>query len=100
MFISEFLNGIIGIGLGNEDWNYSAPHGAGRVMSRKEARHSLGLCDYYQDMVGIFAPSINFATIDESPRVYRNLDYVVNSIKDTVKVEKIIYPIFNFKAID
>lgn len=89
---------IIGIGKGNEDWNYSAPHGAGRTMSRNIARQSLSMEDYKQSMEGIYTTSVNEDTIDEAPMVYKPMKEIIEHIKDTVEVEKIIKPIYNFKA--
>lgn len=89
---------IIGVGKGNEDWNYSAPHGAGRTMSRNIARQSLSMEDYKQSMEGIYTTSVNEDTIDEAPMVYKPMEEIIEHIKDTVEVEKIIKPIYNFKA--
>ena len=89
---------IIGIGKGNEDWNYSAPHGAGRTMSRNIARQTLNMEDYKNSMNGIYTTSVNEETIDEAPMVYKPMDEIIEHIKDTVEVEKIIKPIYNFKA--
>ena len=89
---------IIGIGKGNEDWNYSAPHGAGRTMSRNIARQTLNINDYKKSMDGIYTTSVNEETIDEAPMVYKPMQEILEHIKDTVEVEKIIKPIYNFKA--
>ena len=89
---------IIGIGKGNEDWNYSAPHGAGRIMSRNIARQTLNMQDYKNSMNGIYTTSVNEETIDEAPMVYKPMEEIIEHIKDTVEVEKIIKPIYNFKA--
>lgn len=89
---------IIGIGKGNEDWNYSAPHGAGRTMSRNIARQTLNMEDYKNSMNGIYTTSVNEETIDEAPMVYKPMEEIIEHIKDTVEVEKIIKPIYNFKA--
>ena len=89
---------IIGIGKGNEDWNYSAPHGAGRVMSRNIARKTLNIDDYKKSMDGIYTTSVNEDTIDESPMVYKPVEEILEHIKDTLEIEKIIKPIYNFKA--
>lgn len=89
---------IIGIGKGNEDWNYSAPHGAGRTMSRNIARETLNLEDYKKSMNGIYTTSVNKETIDEAPMVYKPMEEILEHIKDTIEVEKIIKPIYNFKA--
>ena len=89
---------IIGIGKGNEDWNCSAPHGAGRTMSRNIARQTLKMEDYKDSMNGIYTTSVNEETIDEAPMVYKPMEEILEHIKDTVEVEKIIKPIYNFKA--
>lgn len=89
---------IIGIGKGNEDWNYSAPHGAGRTMSRNIARETLKLEDYEKSMQGIYTTSVNEETIDEAPMAYKPMEEIIEHIKDTIQVEKITKPIYNFKA--
>ena len=89
---------IIGVGKGNEDWNYSAPHGAGRTMSRNIARHTISMEDYKDSMKGIYTTSVNEDTLDESPFAYKPMEEILEHIKDTVDVTKIIKPIYNFKA--
>ena len=89
---------IFGIGKGNEDWNYSAPHGAGRTMSRSKAKESILLEEYQKAMDGIFTTSVNKSTIDESPMAYKTMDEIIGNIKDTVEIVDIIKPIYNFKA--
>ena len=89
---------IIGIGKGNEDWNYSAPHGAGRVMSRSKAKELVNLEDYKKQMVGIYTTSVNEHTIDEAPSVYKPKKEILNLVKETVDILGIIKPIYNFKA--
>lgn len=89
---------IIGTGKGNEDWNQSAPHGAGRVMSRTKAKELVSLEEFEKSMDGIYTTSVNQSTIDESPMAYKTLDEIVENIKDTVDVLAIIKPIYNFKA--
>ena len=89
---------IIGRGKGNPDWNWSAPHGAGRIMSRMKAKETLSLDDYRKSMDGIFTTSVSESTIDEAPQVYKPLDEIAECIADTVEIEKIIKPIYNFKA--
>lgn len=89
---------IIGSGKGNDDWNQSAPHGAGRLMSRSKAREVVKLEDYQNSMIGIYTSSISSATIDEAPMVYKPLEDIVNHIHDTVEILKIIKPIYNYKA--
>lgn len=89
---------IIGIGKGNEDWNCSAPHGAGRVMSRIEAKKTVSMDDYENSMSGIFTTSVSEDTLDECPMAYKPMEEILKNIKPTVSVEKIIKPIYNFKA--
>ena len=89
---------IIGIGKGNPDWNYSAPHGAGRIMSRSKAKELVSLEEFEKSMNGIWTTSVCQSTIDESPMVYKPIKEIVENIKDTVTIEKIIKPIYNFKA--
>ena len=89
---------IVGIGKGNEDWNCSAPHGAGRLMSRAKARENISLEDFKASMEGIYTTSVNQSTLDESPMAYKPMDEILENIKDTVEVECIIKPIYNFKA--
>lgn len=91
---------IIGIGKGNPDWNYSAPHGAGRVMSRAKAKEFVSLDEYKASMQGIYSTSIDISTIDESPMAYKPMDEIIRNIEDTVEIERIIKPIYNFKAGD
>ncbi|MBQ5425424.1 MAG: RtcB family protein, partial [Bacteroidales bacterium] len=83
---------------GNDDWNCSAPHGAGRLMSRTKAFDSITLDDFKQSMSGIFTTSVNNDTIDESPMAYKPMDEILELVKDTVDVVDIIKPIYNFKA--
>lgn len=89
---------LICTGLGNEAWNYSAPHGAGRLLSRKEAFQSLTLDTFQHSMEGIFTTSVNKSTIDECPMVYKPMEEIMRHIRDTVTVNKRIKPIYNFKA--
>lgn len=89
---------IIGYGKGNEDWNCSAPHGAGRIMSRSKAKEIVSLEEFEKSMDGIYTTSVNESTIDESPMVYKTINEIVENIEDTVYIYKIIKPIYNFKA--
>ena len=91
---------IIGIGKGNEDWNQSAPHGAGRIMSRMKAKTELSLKDFEESMKDVYTTSVCDETLDESPMVYKPMQEIIDNIKDTVDVIKIIKPIYNFKAKD
>lgn len=89
---------IIGYGKGNEDWNCSAPHGAGRIMSRSKAKEIVSLEEFEKSMDGIYTTSVNESTIDESPMVYKTMNEILENIKDTVDIYKIIKPVYNFKA--
>ena len=89
---------IIGVGKGNEDWNNSAPHGAGRLMSRAKARESIDLAAYEKSMEGIFTTSVSKDTIDEAPFAYKPSNKIVEQIADTVDVVEVIKPVYNFKA--
>ena len=89
---------IIAVGKGNDDWNQSAPHGAGRIMSRSKAKETFDLQEFKDSMKGIYTTSVNQSTIDEAPFVYKPMQEIIDNIKDTVEIEKIIKPIYNFKA--
>lgn len=89
---------IIAIGKGNEDWNNSAPHGAGRLMSRKKAKEMFKLEEFKESMKDIYSTSVVQETIDEAPFVYKPMQEIIENIKDTVEIKKIIKPIYNFKA--
>lgn len=89
---------LICIGKGNPDWNYSAPHGAGRLMSRSEAKQSFTVCEFKKQMRGIFTSSVNQSTLDECPMAYKSIDDIVRNISDTAEIADIIKPIYNFKA--
>lgn len=89
---------LICIGKGNEDWNCSAPHGAGRIMSRAKAKETLNLDDFKASMDGIFTTSVSKDTLDEAPMVYKPMDEIISKIGDTVEIVKIIKPIYNFKS--
>lgn len=89
---------LICVGKGNKDWLCSAPHGAGRIMSRKQALESIDINDFKNSMGGIYSTSICESTKDESPMVYKPMDIIIEDIKDTVKIINVIKPIYNFKA--
>ena len=89
---------LICVGKGNDDWNESAPHGAGRILSRGKARATLTMEEFQREMSGIFSTSINANTLDESPMAYKNMDDIVNNITPTADIVKRIVPIYNFKA--
>lgn len=85
-------------GLGNPAWNCSAPHGAGRVMSRTEAKNSISMTDFKNSMQGIFTTSVDASTIDEAPQAYKPMEEIISQISDTVVIKERIRPIYNFKA--
>lgn len=89
---------ILGTGLGNREWNYSAPHGAGRIMKREDVKSHFTLSNFKAEMKGIYSSCISKDTLDEAPFAYRNLDDIADAINDTVSINKIIRPIYNFKA--
>ncbi len=91
---------VLAIGKGNPEWNYSAPHGAGRLMSRKKAKESLSMEEYQETMAGIYTTSINEATLDEAPMAYKSLEDIIDVIRESVDVIDIMKPIYNFKAAD
>ena len=87
---------LICVGKGNPDWNYSAPHGAGRLLSRSEAKDAVGIDEFREAMEGIYSSSVLESTIDESPMVYKPMNEIMENIKDTVDIVKVIKPIYNF----
>jgi RNA-splicing ligase RtcB len=91
---------LICVGKGNSDWNYSAPHGAGRIMSRSKAKENISVADFKKTMkdAGIFSTSVGKGTIDESPMAYKPMEEIMENIKDTVDIIDVIKPIYNFKA--
>lgn len=91
---------VIATGKGNPEWNYSAPHGAGRVMSRAAARASVNLEEYRKSMEGTYTTSVNKNTIDEAPMVYKSLEDIIGVISESVDIVDIMKPVYNFKAAD
>ena len=89
---------VLAVGKGNPEWNCSAPHGAGRVMSRAKAMETLCLEDYRETMAGIYTTSVNEQTLDEAPMAYKSLDDIVDVIGETVEVIEILKPVYNYKA--
>jgi RNA-splicing ligase RtcB len=87
-------------GKGNLDWNQSAPHGAGRLMSRRQAKDSITLTQYKEAMKGIYSSTVDSTTIDEAPFAYKPMEEIMANIQDTVTIDKIIRPRYNFKAAD
>lgn len=91
---------LICIGKGNEDWNCSAPHGAGRVMSRTQARKGLSMDEFKSEMSGIWSSTVTKGTLDEAPMAYKTMDDIVANIGPTADIVNVIKPIYNFKAVD
>lgn len=91
---------ILGRGKGNVDWNSSAPHGAGRLLSRSQAKSTLTVEDFKEDMSGIYTTTANQSTLDESPRAYKSINDIINYIGESVIIDKIIKPVYNYKASD
>lgn len=89
---------LICTGKGNPEWNFSAPHGAGRLMSRKQAFESLSLDEYKEEMEGIFTTCVGNATLDEAPMAYKNIDEIIEQIEPTAEIIERIKPVYNFKA--
>ena len=89
---------VLAVGKGNADWNFSAPHGAGRIMSRSDAMNRLSLDEYAATMAGIYTTSVNAGTLDESPMAYKSLDDIIDVIGDTVDIVEVMKPVYNFKA--
>ena len=89
---------VLAVGKGNPEWNYSAPHGAGRLMSRTKAKANLSMDEYRETMKGIYTTSINENTLDEAPMAYKPIDEIVECIGETVDILAILKPIYNFKA--
>lgn len=91
---------VLATGKGNPEWNYSAPHGAGRLMSRSKAKETLDMAAYMEAMKGIYTTSVNEQTIDEAPMAYKSLEDIIDVIKESVDVIDIMKPVYNFKASD
>ena len=89
---------VLATGKGNSDWNYSAPHGAGRIMSRSKARDVIEMEDYRKSMEGIYTTSVSTATLDEAPMAYKSLEDIIDVIEESVDVIEVLRPIFNYKA--
>ena len=89
---------VLATGRGNPDWNYSAPHGAGRIMSRSKARDVIEMEDYRKSMEGIYTTSVSTATLDEAPMAYKSLEDIIDVIEESVDVIEVLRPVFNYKA--
>jgi RNA-splicing ligase RtcB len=91
---------VLAVGKGNAEWNYSAPHGAGRIMSRRAAKEQLNLEEYRETMKGIYTTSVNESTLDEAPMAYKSLEDIIDVIRESVDIIDVMKPIYNFKASD
>ena len=91
---------VLAVGKGNPEWNYSAPHGAGRVLSRRAAKENLSMEEYRETMKGVYTTSVNPSTLDEAPMAYKSLDDIIGVIRESVDIIDIMKPIYNFKASD
>lgn len=89
---------VIAVGKGNPDWNYSAPHGAGRLLSRRQAMAQLSVAEFQKEMKGVYTTSVGKATLDEAPMAYKPMDEILENIQDAVEVVEVIKPVYNFKA--
>lgn len=89
---------VLATGKGNPEWNYSAPHGAGRLMSRSKARESLDMDTYMESMKEVYTTSVNEHTLDEAPMAYKSLEDIIDVIKESVDIIDIMKPVYNFKA--
>ncbi len=89
---------VLAVGKGNPEWNFSAPHGAGRIMSRSAARANLDMEEYRREMAGVYTTSVNEATIDEAPMAYKSLEDIIGVISESVDIIEVLKPIYNFKA--
>ena len=91
---------VLAVGKGNPEWNYSAPHGAGRIMSRTKAKNELSLDEYRKEMTGVYTTSVNEYTLDEAPMAYKSLEDIIDVIRESVDVIDVMKTIYNFKASD
>ena len=89
---------VLAVGKGNSEWNYSAPHGAGRLMSRFKAKNTLSLEEYKESMKNVYSTSVNESTLDEAPMAYKSLEDIIGDIQEAVDVIEVLKPIYNFKA--
>lgn len=89
---------LLGTGLGNTEWNCSAPHGSGRIMKRKEVKQNFTVSTFKSKMKGIYSSCISKETLDEAPFAYRDLEDIADVIGETVTIDRILRPVYNFKA--
>ena len=85
-------------GKGNPEWNFTAPHGAGRMLTRSQAKQEISLEEYREAMQGIYTTCVSESTLDESPMAYRAIDEILDVIEDTAEVTQLLTPVYNFKA--
>ena len=88
---------ILGTGLGNSEWNHSAPHGAGRIMKREDVKSKHTVSEFKKCMKGIYSSCVSASTLDEAPFAYRDMDDIISVIGETVKVDRVIRPVYNYK---
>jgi RNA-splicing ligase RtcB len=91
---------VLAVGKGNPEWNFSAPHGAGRIMSRRAAKDQLSMEEYRETMKGVYTTSVNPSTLDEAPMAYKSLKDIIDVIGESVDIIDVMKPIYNFKASD
>ncbi len=96
--INMWDGSVLAVGKGNPEWNYSAPHGAGRLMSRMKAKENLSMEEYRESMQGIYTTSVNENTLDEAPKAYKSLGDIIDVIRESVDVIEVMKPVYNFKA--
>ena len=89
---------ILGEGLGNADWNYSAPHGAGRIMKREDVKHNYTVSEFKKEMKGIYSSCIGADTLDEAPFAYRGMEEIREAVRDSVEIKEMLKPVYNYKA--
>ena len=89
---------ILGIGLGNADWNNSAPHGSGRRLKREDVKERYTVSDFKKEMDGIYSSCVGADTLDEAPFAYRSIEEIAGQIRDTVRITEILKPVYNYKA--
>ena len=89
---------LLCVGKGNDDWNQSAPHGAGRLLSRSEASRTLSVQQFKEVMQGVYSTTVSKATLDEAPMAYKRMDDIIRHIDPTAEIVKVLKPVYNFKA--
>lgn len=89
---------LLCFGKGNCDWNFSAPHGAGRLMSRSKAKELIDMDEFEDSMKDVYSSSVCKSTLDEAPQAYKSIDEIYNAIQETVEVIDILKPVYNFKS--